>query len=64
MSRSIQAALLGLAAVSFTTPALAWDCFFWGGGGRGAPGPEMAAGLPFLLAAGAIALLRRRRAAD
>lgn len=64
MLRTLTVAALTLAAFAPSGPALAWNCFFWGGGGRGAPGAEMAAGLPFLILAGAYALARRRRAAD
>lgn len=57
------AAIVALAA----TPASAkgFGDFLGGlfGGGRGAPGPEAAVGLPFLAVAGAYALLRKRRAA-
>lgn len=55
------ASIVALAA----TPAAAGHGGFLGGlfgGGRGAPGPEAAVGLPFLVAAGAYMLMRRRAA--
>lgn len=70
MQKLLNTVAFTVVAVSLSTPASAsvlggilGGLFGGGGGGRGAPGPEAAVGLPFLAAAGAYALIRRRRAA-
>lgn len=64
MQRFLNVASYSAFAVLVATPASAGG-FLGGlfGGGKGAPGPEAAVGLPFLAAAGVYALMRRRRAA-
>lgn len=67
MQKFLNTLSLAVVAATVSTPAWAfnWGGWFggWFGGGKGAPGPEAAVGLPFLAAAGAYALLRKRRAA-